>query len=126
MDAAEFAQVGSKIVEIGMKLKGLREEREALSTKITELEKELLPLVSRHSELLALFVGVAMPKPAPLPVPPSAHSASGMIGDEKVKLTRRIKKFLEDAEPGTSAMQIAEALKVDAAQVREVLRDFAA
>lgn len=127
MDAAEFVSVGAKIMEIGAQLESLRGERDALSAKISGLEKELLPLMARYNELMASVMGAAMPKPPPAAVPAalSVHSASGLVGDDKIKLTRRIKKFLEEAEPGTSAMQIADALKVDAALVREVLREFA-
>lgn len=126
MDAAEFVQIGGKIVEVGGQLEALRAEREALNTKIAALEKELLPLLARHAELLSSVVGSAMPKPV-VPVPPVLPVPAGpSAGDEKVALLRRIKSFLNDAEPGTSATQIAEALKVDPAHVREVMRELTA
>jgi len=126
MEAIEFVEVGGKIMKLGGELAILRDERKALDEKITAMEKELLPLVGRHAELLAAVMGAAMPKPlAPLPPPPVASMPSGPSpGDEKVALMRRVKGFLNNAEPGTSAMQIAEALKVDASLVREVMRDL--
>jgi hypothetical protein len=88
------------------------------------MEKELLPLVGRHAELLAAVMGSAMPKPV-APVPVAAPLPTGPTpGDEKVALMRRVKGFLNNAEPGTSAMQIADALKVEASLVREVMREM--
>lgn len=124
MDAAEFVDVGGKIMAIGGQLETLRGEREVLNTKITALEKELLPLLARHAELVSSLMGAAMPKPvAPAPLP-LTQIPGPTPGDEKVALARRIKGYLNNAEPGTSAMQIAEALKVDAALVREVMREL--
>lgn len=121
MDAAEFVMLGGKIVELGAQLTSLRGERDALSTKISDLEKELLPLIARYNELMASVMGAAMPKPPP---PPAAPAGPPPLSNDKVLLAKRIKRFLEDAEPGTSAMQMAEALKVDPALIREVLREF--
>lgn len=124
MDAAEFVSLGGKIMEVGGQLTALRGERDVLSAKIADLEKELLPLMTRYNELMASVMGAAMPKPPPPPVRPAGPSGPAPLSDDKIILAKRIKKFLEDAEPGTSATQIAEALKVDAAVIREVMRDM--
>ena len=124
MDAAEFVEVGGKIMTIGGQLEKLRAERDVLNAQITGLEKELLPLLGRHAELVSSLMGSAMPKPVvPSPVPAPVPTGP-TAGDDKVALMRRVKGFLNNAEPGTSASQIAEALKVDPALVREVMRDL--
>jgi hypothetical protein len=125
MDAAEFVEVGGKIVTIGGQLEKLRTEREALDVQITALEKELFPLLGRHAELVSSLMGPVVSKPLPPPVVLQPPLPPDMIGgDDKVALARRIKGFLNNAEPGTSATQIAEALKVDASLVREVMRSL--
>jgi hypothetical protein len=126
VDAIEFVEVGGKIMKLGGDLAALREERKVLDEKISAMEKELLPLVGRHAELLSGVMGAAMPKPVTSsPSPAVAQAAAGPSpAEEKASLMRRVKGFLNAAEPGTSAMQIAEALKVDPALVREVMREL--
>lgn len=127
MDAAvEFVEVGGKIMTISGQLAPLKTEREALNEKITALEQELVVLAGRYSELLAATLGAAMPKPVALvPAPVAVQAPAGPApGEDKLALTRRVKGFLNNAEPGTSAMQIADALKVDASLVREVMREM--
>lgn len=120
MDAGEFVDIGGKIVAIGGQLEKLRVERDGLNSKITALETELLPLLTRHAELVSSLMSVALPKP--VAAPPSPQPPGPTDGDAKVSLAKRVRGFLENAEPGTSATQIAEALKVDAALVREIMR----
>lgn len=127
MDAVvESVEIGGKIMTLSGQLAPLKAERDALNEKIQVLEKELLGLAGRYSELVSATLSAVMPKPlafvaaAPTTPPPTGPSP----GDEKVLLMRRVKGFLNNAEPGTSASQIADALKVDAALVREVMRDL--
>lgn len=128
MDAAEFVEVGSKILKIGTQLSDLRAEREALDKQISLLESEFVPLVVRHGELLAEMAGTAMPKPPPPPAPVPTFSVTPAPANDKMLLVNRIKGFLKQAEESEqdqrpSATQIAEALKVDPTLVREIMRD---
>lgn len=122
--AVEFVEIGGKIMTLSGQLAPLKAERAALDEKISILESDLRVLSGRYSALIAATLGTVLPTPvvpapiiAPVPMGPSP-------GDEKVALMRRVKGFLNNAEPGTSAMQIAEALKVDASLVREVMREL--
>ncbi len=126
MDAAiEFVEVGGKIMTLSGQLAPLKAERDALNEQITALERELVVLAGRYSELIAATLGTAMPKPAvPVVAPVLPGPAGPTPNDEKLALIRRVKGFLNNAEPGTSAMQIADALKVDASLVREVMREM--
>lgn len=137
MDAAEFAEIGAKIVKHGVELEKLRSERDALNSQIQILEKELLPLLARHSELIAAMMGRPItPVAAPTPTAVSVTSASGVplantLGeaamvpqvDRKI-LRRRIQKLMEEADDAMSAMDIAERLKIDAVLVREIMLEM--
>lgn len=124
MDAAEFVEVGGKIVELGGKLQLLKNQRTLLDDQISAMEAELVPLLSRHTELVSSVMGTAMPKPSTAPV---ALPTVAPVPNERLVLITRIRSFLKDAENvdgGISATQIADALHVDPAIVREILRSL--
>jgi len=109
-------------VELGGELKKKKAEREELDKEIAALEEKLRPLVVQHTQLLSDLVGTP---------PPAATSVAG--SDPVVKgsapineqLRKRLTDYLAKADPGISAFEIAEALKVDPTLVREVMRDLA-
>lgn len=128
-NAAEFVELGAKIAEVCLKLKALREQRDELNKQIGELEKELAPLLVKHAKFIAEMAGAALPPPPPVPqgVYPSAPGAvsNDSAPDERRLLEHRIVKFLEQAEPGIGAMDIANALNIRPEKVREVLNHMA-
>lgn len=129
MDAAEFVTVGGKIVELGSNLEQLRAQRETLNVQIEELERQLVPLLAKHSELVAAVMGRALPmKPvvAPaLPPPPSLLTETEPAPTvDRVRLKRQILQLIDNSEEQLSATEISEKLKVDAVLVREVMRSL--
>lgn len=124
-DLADLASIGAQIAELGVNLKQLRSERDALNKQIEAAEAELMPLVVRHSKIIADITGVVAPPPkkkraagngtAPEePAPPRANVAKN-----------RIKDFIKTrAQEGMSALDIAEALRVDASLVRECMNEM--
>lgn len=130
MDVAELASVGAQIVEIGGKLKELREQRDAVNAHISELEKELMPLVTLHAKIIAHVIGAPIPSPAPPPalVPAKGGGSSGSSGGPTPQVLTAVKKkvvdFLQDAEPGMSAAEVAQALRLDPSIVRQAMADL--
>jgi len=119
--------LSTKIVELGGKLSELRTARDALNTQIQGLEKELLPLVAKHGELMAALLGQALP----VAVAPAALEASPAVADSSASLSattkKRVIEFLkrqDTSEGGISAMEIAEALKIDVSSVRECMLEM--
>jgi hypothetical protein len=131
MDAAEFANIGAKLVMIGGQLNELKAERDELNTQIAKLEAEIRPLIAQHALMIAEIVGAPPPvvqaAPAYTPVGPGA--ASGATPAEAATLgpsaRKKIIAFLDRCEPGVSALQIAEALSLDAVLVRQIMHEFA-
>lgn len=123
MDAAELADVGAKLVELGTELKAKREERDVLNDEIAKLEKKMAPLVAKHSELIAEIIGKpAAPPPGNPNAPPVPTNTPQRAG---VELKRRIIAFLERAPEGTGAIDVADALKIDVMLVRQAMMDMA-
>jgi len=132
MDVVELTEVGTKIAEVGGKLKERREQRKVIDEEIALLEVELRPLLLRHSQILADVIGAPIAPPAPPPVylPPSNGGGpplppAGPNPKQAIELKKRIIKFLEDAEPGTSAADVATALNLDPLTVRAVMGEMA-
>ncbi len=115
MDIAEFTAVGAKIVEVGSKLSKLRSQRDGVATQITELETELMPLLVKHSQMIAEIAGKPPTPPAP-PAPPP-----GATPELNGEIRQRVFKFLEDAEPGISAGEISRALRLEPYLVRQAM-----
>ena len=127
-DLADLASIGAQIAELGVNLKALRSERDALNKQIEAAEAELMPLVVRHSKIIADITGVVAP-------PPKKKRATvpdnGAVPDEEPDTSRpnvaknRIKDFIKTrAQGGMSALDIAEALRVDASLVRECMNEL--
>lgn len=122
VDVSQLAVVGAELVELGERLKVLRKKRDEVQAEITELEAKLTPLVLAHSKIIASIVG----QPVAAPSPPYVNGGGGggglptVDGDAK----GRILRFLERAEPGVSALDIATALHLDASIVRNVMREL--
>jgi hypothetical protein len=129
---AALITLGTQIAEVGMKLAQIRKQRDELSTQVSALELELMPLLQKHGALLAIIVGAAMPAPvpqapAPVPQPQPMAPPAGLPnpgGDQNAGLKQRIRMFLKNVDESVSALEIAEAIKVDASVVREVLLDM--
>jgi hypothetical protein len=135
MDIANLAVIGGQIAEIGEKLKMLRGQRDEINTEISALEKQLMPLVVEHSKIIAEIVGVPPTPPAPTPPiqqlsyggggssPPVPQP--GVTPEVMQKAKTRILKYLDDAEPGVSAADVAGALKMDPFLVRQIMGQMA-
>lgn len=123
MDEPEITAVGMKIVELGSKLKKLKADRDELTMQITAIEAEIAPLLVRHTQLIAEITGMLIPKPV-APEAPSVE-ASPTPGRVDGGLKKRVLKFLQGAEPGVGAVEVADALKLDAALVRQVMMEMA-
>ena len=133
MDIAEFASLGAQIVEVGEKLKEARVRRDAANAEISELEKQLGPLLTRHAQLIAEVVGSPMPTAPIQPVFQPVHVNGGPVpqpqGGPATKealavVKKRLVEFLEDAEPGVSAAEVAQALRLDPLIVRQAMADL--
>lgn len=129
MEISDLVPLGEKILDIGNKLKELRLQRDSVTSQIATLETELAPLLIEHAKIIAEVAGTpaATAPPAPPynpggPPPPGPPGPGGPV-DEKVIRTR-VLKYLEDAEPGVSALDVANALRLDSAAVRKVMADL--
>lgn len=123
MDVAELVTTGARIVELSEKLKELRAGRDAIQKDISELEKELMPLVAKHAKIIAEVVGAPVPAASPSP---NVNGTSGVPGipEPTGDVKRRILQFLDQSEPGTSALDVATALRLDPMVVRQVMMDL--
>jgi len=133
MDMAEFADVGAKLVEVGQRLKQLKSERADLDKGIAEADAELQPLLVRHQQLIAELVGVPATPVAPAPTPstltPAQRNAPPLSPpiptESDLEASKdRIREFLADAESGTSAHDVAAALRLDPVLVRTVMQNW--
>jgi hypothetical protein len=128
MGIEDLAVIGAKIVEVGAKLKELREQRDTINVDISALEKELTPLVVQHSKIIAEIVGTAAPVvAAPTAATGPAGSAQPPQGpgpDALASAKKRIVEYLKDAEPGVSATDVAQALRLDPFLVRQAMADL--
>lgn len=134
MDAAEFSRVSAELLELGERLKGLRDQRKDLDSEISELEAKVRPLVVRHAQMLADIVGNIMPTaPAPAPAPvqlaqPQNYAGSppnmAPVVEEPSIAKAKIIRYLQNAEPGISAGDIAQALRLDVGTVRQVMHEM--
>jgi hypothetical protein len=126
VDLADLAAIGSRIVELGMKLKELKVERDKIDADIAVVEKELMPLVAQHGKIIASVTGAVMtpPKPAAPPRDPNApaHPTRQPANVSKARVMDFIKTR---AVEGMSALDIADVLKVDALIVRECMKELA-
>jgi len=127
-NASELVVLGSKIAEIGEKLKELRGRRKVVEQEIEEAETELRPLLVRHTTLLAEIMGEVLPSP-PTPLPSVQRTGDGEkpggLSVEANPAKERVRAFLKTVAPGTWVSDIADAIKIDAALVREVMREMA-
>jgi hypothetical protein len=143
MDADEFVKVGRELGELGSRLTELRKAREDIDEEIKDLEEKARPLALRHAELVAEVVGkpVALTEAAeevsslpdsPPPSPPGSVATNGrgqplkgpMTKNQRTALRNRITAYLDKCEPGTSAVDVAEALHLDVSVAREAMRDI--
>lgn len=127
MDAAEFAKLGAELVEKGNELKELKETRDDLNKQIIELEKELRPLIAQHAKFVAELVGQPTVTSVPGSKPTQVPGADGQT-EVSADLRKRIRQYAEsraDPEDGISAAEIAEALKLDPAVVRQAMNEMA-
>lgn len=145
--AIELAALGSQIAEVGIELAKLKSERKTIDEQISTLESKILPLIKQHSGLLTGLVGslaappapppiqYAQPTPAPMPqyltepspqpqpmMPPTQPMPAPQRGSDPTR--ERIKAFLRTVDQSVSAMDIADALKIDSSIVRDVLREM--
>lgn len=121
MDVAELATLGTQIVELGTRLNGLKEQRDALNTEVVELEAELRPLVLKHAQIVASLVGTPV---SPAPAVPSVDGRGRELlpdGPAKDEARRRVVAYLADAEPGIGALEIASQLRLDGMLVRQIM-----
>ncbi len=125
-DLADLATIGSRIVELGMKLKELKAERGKIDADIAEVEKELMPLVAQHGKIIASVTGTVLPAPKPA-APPKDPNAPAHPTRPAANVSRaRVIDFIKTrAVEGMSALDIADVLKVDALLVRECMREVA-
>jgi hypothetical protein len=123
MDAQELIEVSQNVAQLGGELTELRNQRKSLDEAIEEKEKALEPLLTRHEELIRELRGVPKAPPTPVhrapPLPPHANRNAN-----SPEMKQRIIKFLETAEPGLSAGEVADALKIDPVVVREAMREM--
>lgn len=138
IDIAEIATLGMQLAEQGMKLRDLRESRDALNVSIAALEKEVLPLVLRHTQLLTALTGnlvqptpqaapIAQPQPSPGPGP-QGFSAPKPGEPDMVILKKRIQNYIQanqDAGVPIVANEMANALQVDSSYIRQAMRELA-
>jgi hypothetical protein len=152
-DIGELGLIGAQIAELGVKLRSLREDRDELNVAIGKLEAELLPLITKHAQIVAAITGTVFqppqPHPAALSVVPQPYQGSvpgpqvsvplspaagavtpKLVSQSKAELEsmkKRIKGYLSRAEPregGISALQIADELRLDPDLVRLVMREW--
>lgn len=78
MDAARLVELGGRIVTLSADLMKARSARDEAHKEVTDLEKELMPLLAEHAQLIQGLAGPAMAQPfqqqgtppqAPLPQP---------------------------------------------------------
>lgn len=131
VDVSELATIGAEIVELGAELKELRAKRDELQLRITEAETKLTPLLVKHSKIIAGIAGMALPQvPTPSPVhhvnggTHIAPNGPGGPPEARAQVKARIIRFLENAEPGTSAADIANELRLDPIVVRDIMREM--
>jgi len=135
-DASEFVQISNSIMKFSVDLKALKDSRDDLNSQISDIEKELLPLIAQHSKLLGEMVGIA----ATVPVVPSA-SNNPLVAVNPVNLNApaitgvpansphkaRIKDYLSRiGEEAVSATDVANSLNIDPSLVRECMRELLA
>lgn len=125
IDLADLATIGAQIIELGLKLKELKAERGDLDAAIMAIETELMPLVVKHTKIIASITGVVLaPRqaaPAAPATPPPGQSPGGPQSIPKA----RIKDFIRTrAQEGMSAMDIADVLKVEPSLVRECITEI--
>jgi hypothetical protein len=132
----ELITIGTKIAEIGTRLSKVRAERDELNYKVLALESELLPLITKHGELLTAIIGRAMPTPAvqvqqpmpmmpmPMPMMPTNLPAPGLAASSSMK--QQVIEYLKmrHVDDTISATEIAESLHIDSAIVREAMLDL--
>jgi hypothetical protein len=139
-DAATLVQLGANIVEVSNKLAVARKLLASAQAQVASLELELRPLLTTHAALLstALSPSDAITPPAPRLLMERPLDAAGPVPGQSVRQVAsqeegpgpksRIKHFLRErvGDDPISAFDVAEALKVDASVVREVMREIQA
>jgi septal ring factor EnvC (AmiA/AmiB activator) len=122
MEPGEIAEVGQKLIELGMELKEKRAARDELDTEIKKLEAEVMPLMQKQQQFMTELLGV--PAPAGSPGGPAVRPGAAEEAPDP-NLKKRIKLALGRMEPGVGPIEVAEALKLDAAMVRSVMMEMA-
>lgn len=133
MDISDFASVGAKIAELSLKLKQGRADLEGAQKAVASLEDALRPLVVEHAKMVASLVGDAGILSAPeMPAPGVALSPIVVPGREtsaqeaaRASLRKQLLRYLDNAPEGVSAIDVADALKVDVVMVRQIMGDMA-
>jgi hypothetical protein len=131
MSISDLAVLGTRIAELGTELAARRGQRTELDAEIAKLEKELGPLVSQHAQIIATLTSVPVLSGLPTSAQAPAPAPTGPLGPRALDtgIKGRVFEYLKKARPnigedGISAVDIADALKVDAYLVRQVLAEL--
>jgi len=123
MDAVEFTRISAALIELGSRLNELRAKRAEIDKEIVQLETEIRPLILQQSQMVAEIVGT--PPAATAGLPAASPSPVEDPNRASPEIRRRILDFLRKADEGISALEIAEALRIDSTVVRNVMREWA-
>jgi hypothetical protein len=124
IDPAEFTKNSAEILRVSSQLRDLRTQRDELNKKISELEKELMPYLTKQAEMTAALVGAAVPVPVPVAQPVTTGAAAPASSGSNTSLKQKIMEFLSKCDEDVSAMDVAEVLHIDPAIVREAMLDL--
>jgi hypothetical protein len=126
VDPTELVKLSTEIIDRSTKLGELKTQRDELNKQIAELDKELRPAILKQQQMMAALMGDPIPVPlaqvpvAAIPVVPGTPTPSGNGGT----LRQKVVAYIQKCDESVSAMEIAEALHIDAAMVREVMLDL--
>jgi hypothetical protein len=131
MDAADFARLSSEIVELGARLKELKIDRDNLQVEIDALDAQLRVKLGEHAVYLSELLGqagVGLPAVSSGSVSSvspvsSVVPATGISAELRQRIVDYAGSRVDETGEGVSASDIAVALHLDPALVREALRE---